>query len=276
MAHGERSRAYGRVGSSDARAFRTAMTGAPFDGPRQERAEARRRPAAGPTDGLGWRSGLSWAAGRETGRERAEALRAGGWSESGGTAWAELGEARQGREDTQRAGGWSRWAHAVEGNQIRSHHDDTLPLILYLALVLPWPGAESKRRSRSERARRRGPSPILSPTLYLVIVLPWPGAERATPRARRGLERRPRRERARLRGPSPHLVSFRLVSFRLVSFRLVSFRLLRLPADPPPIGEVDREEPYRGDFHSPGHHLFDPKLRPGGKSGHKTTSTHES
>ena len=31
-----------------------------------------------------------------------------------------------------------------------------------------------------------------------------------------------------------------------------------------------------GDFHSHGHHLFDPKLRPGGKSEPKTTSTHES
>ena len=31
-----------------------------------------------------------------------------------------------------------------------------------------------------------------------------------------------------------------------------------------------------GDFHRLGHHLFDPKLRPGGKSEHKTTSTHES
>jgi hypothetical protein len=63
------------------------------------------RAAVGQIDGLGWRSGLSWAAGRETGRGRAEALRAGGWSGSGGMAWAELGEARQGREDTQRAGG---------------------------------------------------------------------------------------------------------------------------------------------------------------------------
>ena len=47
MAHGERSRAYGRVGSSAARAFRTAMAGAPFDRPRQERAEGRRRCARG-------------------------------------------------------------------------------------------------------------------------------------------------------------------------------------------------------------------------------------
>ena len=47
MAHGDRSRAYGRVGSSAARAFRTAMAGAPFDRPRQERAEGRRRCARG-------------------------------------------------------------------------------------------------------------------------------------------------------------------------------------------------------------------------------------
>ena len=47
MAHGERSRAYGRVGSSAARAFRTATAGAPFDRPRQERAEGRRRCARG-------------------------------------------------------------------------------------------------------------------------------------------------------------------------------------------------------------------------------------
>ena len=31
-----------------------------------------------------------------------------------------------------------------------------------------------------------------------------------------------------------------------------------------------------GEVHSHGHHLFDPKLRPGGKSEPKTTSTHES
>ena len=106
MAHGERRRAYGLVGSSAARAFRTAMARAPFDGPWQGRAEGRGQCAAvGPIDGLGWRSGLSWAAGREAGRERAEVLRAGGRSGSGGMAWAELGEARQGREDTQRAGG---------------------------------------------------------------------------------------------------------------------------------------------------------------------------
>ena len=336
MAHGERSRAYGRVGSSAARAFRTAMAGAPFDRPRQERAEGRRRCARGSwpnrrtgmakrtvvgcrqrnregasrsaersggmvgigRDGTGrtWRgsagagrhtasrrmvemgtcgrgqsnsrspragpsknptthspsyctsfsfslgpgrseqppgpdSGGGWKAGLAASELGYEAplptwlmVRAGGWSESGGTAWAELGEDRQGREDTQRAGGWSRWAHAVEGNQIRGHLEldlrrtqrHTLPLILYLALALPWPGAESKRRSRHERARRRGPSPILSPTLHLVIVLPWPGAERATPRSRfgGGLEGRPRRERARLRGPSPHLGSVRFGSVR--------------------------------------------------------------
>ena len=47
MAHGERSRAYDLVGSSAARASRTAMAGAPFDGPRQERAEERRRRTRG-------------------------------------------------------------------------------------------------------------------------------------------------------------------------------------------------------------------------------------
>ena len=31
-----------------------------------------------------------------------------------------------------------------------------------------------------------------------------------------------------------------------------------------------------GELHGHGHHLLDPKLRPGGKSGPKTTSTHES
>lgn len=91
------------------------------------------------------------------------------------------------------------------------------------------------------------PNDTLPLILHLVLVLPWSGEERAAPWSRfgGGLEGRPRRERARPRGPSPHLVSFRIVSFRLVSFRLVSFRFLRLPVDPPPIGEVDREEPYR-------------------------------
>jgi hypothetical protein len=32
----------------------------------------------------------------------------------------------------------------------------------------------------------------------------------------------------------------------------------------------------RGELHRQGHHLIDPKLRPGGKSEPKTTSTHES
>ena len=32
----------------------------------------------------------------------------------------------------------------------------------------------------------------------------------------------------------------------------------------------------RGELHGQGHHLIDPKLRPGGKSEPKTTSTHES
>jgi hypothetical protein len=40
MAHGERRRAYGLVGSSAARAFRTAMARAPFDGPWQGRASS--------------------------------------------------------------------------------------------------------------------------------------------------------------------------------------------------------------------------------------------
>ena len=47
MAHGERRRAYGLVGNSAARAFRTAMARAPFDGPWQGRAEGRGRCARG-------------------------------------------------------------------------------------------------------------------------------------------------------------------------------------------------------------------------------------
>ena len=41
MAHGQRRRAYGLEGSRAARAFRTAMARAPFDGPWQGRAEGR-------------------------------------------------------------------------------------------------------------------------------------------------------------------------------------------------------------------------------------------
>ena len=117
------SRAAAPPGRSEQRWRESPLTGPGRSAPREE---AGARAASGPTNGLGWRSEMSWAAGRETGRERAEALRAGGWSESGGMARAELGEARQGREDTQRAGGWSRWAHAVEGNQICCHLEPDL------------------------------------------------------------------------------------------------------------------------------------------------------
>ena len=157
-------------------------TGPGRGGPREEDGV---RAAVDPIDRLGWRSGLSLAAGREKpggseqkrcepgdGRDRAG--RHGPNLERlgrGGKIRSELEDGRDGHMLSRAI------KFAVTTSRTFEEPNDTLPLILYLALVLPWPGAESKRRSRRERARRRGPSPILSPTQYLVIVLPWPGAE---------------------------------------------------------------------------------------------------
>ena len=131
---------------------------APFDGPWQGRAEGRGRCARGSRPnrqtGMAKRTVVGCRQ-REAWRERAEAMRAGGWSGSGGTAWAKLGEARQGREDTQRAGGWSRWAHAVEGNQIRSHHEQDLRRTQRHTPPYTVP------RSRSPLARGRVETPVL-------------------------------------------------------------------------------------------------------------------
>ena len=243
MAHGERSRAYGRVGSS------AAPAGA-CRGKKTVRARQLAQPTEwdGEADCRGLQAEKPGGSEQKRGEVRWDGRNRAGWHgpnlERLGRGGKTHSEPEDGRDGHMRSRAIK---FAVTSSRTFEEPNDTLPLILYLALVLPWPGAESKRRSCSERARRRGPSPILPPILHLVIVLPWPGAERATPRSRfgGGLEGRPRRERARPRGPSPHLVSFRIVSFRLVSFRLVSFRFLRLPVDPPPIGEVDREELYR-------------------------------
>jgi hypothetical protein len=366
MAHGERSRAYGRVGSSAARAFRTAMAGAPFDRPRQERAEGRRRCARGSwpnrrtgmakrtvvgcrqrnregasrsaersggmvgigRDGTGrtWRgsagagrhtasrrmvemgtcgrgqsnsrspragpsknptthspsyctsfsfslgpgrseqppgpdSGGGWKAGLAASELGYEAplptwlmVRAGGWSESGGTAWAELGEDRQGREDTQRAGGWSRWAHAVEGNQIRGH------LELDLRRTQRHTPPYTVPRSRSPLARGRVETPVsprassatgpFSHTLtHTVPRYRSPLARGRTgnpPVPLRGGVGRPASPRAssatRPLSP-PGFGSVRFGSVRFGSVRLVSSPAP--PRRPPTIGEVDREEPHR-------------------------------
>ena len=230
--------------------------GRPSTGPGRgvPREEAGARAAAGPTNGLGWRSGMSWAAGRGTGRERAEAPRAGGWSESGGTAWAELGEDRQGREDTQRAGGWSRWAHAVEGNQIRGH------LELDLRSTQRHTPPYTVPRSRSPLARGRVETPVsprassatgpFSHTLtHTVPRYRSPLARGRTgnpPVPLRGGVGRPASPRAssatRPLSP-PGFGSVRFGSVRFGSVRLVSSPAP--PRRPPTVGEVDREEPHR-------------------------------
>jgi hypothetical protein len=217
MAYGERSRAYGRVGSSAARAFRTAMAGAPFDRPRQERAEGRRRCARGSwpnrRTGMAKRTVVGCRQRNREGASRS-AERSGGMVGIGrdGTGRTWRGSAGAGRHTAR----WSRWAHAVEGNQIRGHLE---------------PDLRRTQRHTPPHTAPRSRSPLVRGGASSPLVPIRGGVGRpASPRASSAT--RP------LSPPG-------FVSYRFVSSRFVSFRLLRLPADPPPIGEVDREEPYR-------------------------------
>ena len=219
--------------------------GRPSTGPGRgvPREEDGARAAVGPTDGLGWRSGLSWAAGREAGRERAEVLRAGGRSGSGGMAWAELGEARQGREDTQRAGGWSRWAHAVEGNQIRGHLEPDLRRTQRHTPPYTVP------RSRSPLARGRVETPVsprassatrpFSHTFTHTVPRyrsPLARGRMSNPPCEAGVGKpaSPRASSATRPLSPPRFVSFRFVSFSFVSSSFVS------PSAPPSRPSSDR------------------------------------
>ena len=184
MAHGERSRAYGRVGSS------AAPAGA-CRGKKTVRARQLAQPTDwdGEADCRGLQAEKPGGSEQKRGEVRWDGRNRAGWHgpnlERLGRGGKTHSEPEDGRDGHMRSRAIK---FAVTSSRTFEEPNDTLPLIL-----------------------------------HLVLVLPWSGEERAAPWSRfgGGLEGRPRRERARLRGPSPHLVSFRIVSFRLVSSRFV-------------------------------------------------------